>query len=435
VAASPKSSPQAVLDPPKRSGLQSFLDELGPGLITGAADDDPSGISTYSVAGASFGYATLWTALLSFPLMAAVQLMCARLGMVTGCGLASVIRTRYPRWVLWLACSLVIVANIFNIGADLGGMADAMQMMGGIRAYYWTPFFAALIIALLMWTSYGTMARVFKWLTLVLFAYVITAFLAHPNWSAVLRATFIPRIQWTRDYLAVLVGILGTTISPYLFFWQAAQEVEEDRQRGKTTVAQRRGSTNKELRIAQKDVITGMLLSNLVMYFLILTTGATLHIHGVTQIETAKQAAEALLPLAGKGAYLLFTMGLVGTGMLAVPVLAGSSAYAIAEAARWRSASLGARPQRARKFYAVIAIAIVVGLALDFAGFNAVRMLFWSAILNGLLAPPLVVMVVLLTSDRKVMGSRTNSRGMQTLGWICALVMSGAAIALLASWR
>jgi NRAMP (natural resistance-associated macrophage protein)-like metal ion transporter len=435
VAASPKSSPEAVLDPPKRSGLQSFLDELGPGLITGAADDDPSGISTYSVAGASFGYATLWTALLSFPLMAAVQLMCARLGMVTGCGLASVIRTRYPRRVLWLACSLVIVANIFNIGADLGGMADAMQMMSGIRAYYWTPFFAALIIALLMWTSYSTMARVFKWLTLVLFAYVITAFLAHPHWSAVLRATFIPHIQWTRDYLAVLVGILGTTISPYLFFWQAAQEVEEDRQLGKTTVAQRRGSTNKELRIAQKDVITGMLLSNLVMYFLILTTGATLHVHGVTQIETAKQAAEALLPLAGKGAYLLFTLGLVGTGMLAVPVLAGSSAYAIAEAAKWRSASLGILPQRARKFYAVIAIAIVVGLALDFAGFNAVRMLFWSAILNGLLAPPLVVMVVLLTSDRKVMGSRTNSRGMQTLGWICAVVMSGAAMALLASWR
>ncbi|HXP08098.1 MAG TPA: Nramp family divalent metal transporter [Acidobacteriaceae bacterium] len=411
------------------------MDELGPGLITGAADDDPSGISTYSVAGASFGYATLWTALLSFPLMAAVQLMCARLGMVTGCGLASVIRTRYPRWVLWLACSLVIVANIFNIGADLGGMADAMQMMSGIRAYYWTPFFAALIIALLMWTSYSTMARVFKWLTLVLFAYVITAFLAHPHWSAVLRATFIPRIQWTKDYLAVLVGILGTTISPYLFFWQAAQEVEEDRQRGKTTVAQRRGSTNKELRIAQKDVLTGMLLSNLVMYFLILTTGATLHVHGVTQIETAKQAAEALLPLAGKGAYLLFTLGLVGTGMLAVPVLAGSSAYAIAEAARWKSASLGILPQSARKFYAVIAVAIVVGLALDFAGFNAVRMLFWSAILNGLLAPPLVVMVVLLTGDRKVMGSRTNSRGMQTLGWICAVVMSGAAIAMLASWR
>jgi NRAMP (natural resistance-associated macrophage protein)-like metal ion transporter len=433
MTASRSTASQPVLDSPKRSGLQGFLDELGPGLITGAADDDPSGISTYSVAGASFGYATLWTALLSFPLMAAVQLMCARLGMVTGCGLASVIRTRYPRPILWLACSLVIVANIFNIGADLGGMADAMQMMSGIRAYYWTPIFSALIIVLLMWTSYGTMARVFKWLTLVLFAYVITAFLAHPHWPAVVRATFIPHVEWTKDYFAVLVGILGTTISPYLFFWQAAQEVEEDRERGKVTVAQRRGSTNLELRIAQKDVITGMLLSNLVMYFLILTTGATLHLHGVTQIETAKQAAEALLPLAGKGAYLLFTLGLVGTGMLAVPVLAGSSAYAIGEAAKWRSASLSAKPERARKFYAVIAIAIVVGLALDFARFNAVKMLFWSAILNGLLAPPLVVMVVLLTSDRKVMGSRANSRAMQALGWTCAAVMSTAAVALLAS--
>jgi NRAMP (natural resistance-associated macrophage protein)-like metal ion transporter len=435
MTASRGTASQPVLDSPKRFGLQGFLDELGPGLITGAADDDPSGISTYSVAGASFGYATLWTALLSFPLMAAVQLMCARLGMVTGCGLASVIRTRYPRPILWLACSLVIVANIFNIGADLGGMADAMQMMSGIRTYYWTPIFAALIIALLMWTSYKTMARVFKWLTMVLFAYVITAFLAHPHWPAVVRATFIPHVEWTKDYFAVLVGILGTTISPYLFFWQAAQEVEEDRERGKTTVAQRRGSTNLELRIAQKDVITGMLLSNLVMYFLILTTGATLHVHGVTQVETAKQAAEALLPLAGKGAYLLFTLGLVGTGMLAVPILAGSSAYAIGEAAKWRSASLCAKPQRARKFYAVIAVAIVLGLALDFAGFNAVKMLFWSAILNGLLAPPLVVMVVLLTSDRKVMGSRVNSLGMRTLGWICAIVMSAAAFALLAFLR
>jgi NRAMP (natural resistance-associated macrophage protein)-like metal ion transporter len=400
-------------------------------LITGAADDDPSGISTYSVAGASYGYATLWTALLSFPLMAAVQLMCARLGMVTGCGLASVIRTRYPRWVLWFACSLVIVANIFNIGADLGGMADAMQMITGIRAFYWTPLFAALITGLLFWTSYRTIARVFKWLTLVLFAYVITAFLARPDWGAVVRATFIPHIEWTKSYIAVLVGILGTTISPYLFFWQAAQEVEEDRDHGKTTVAQRRGSTNKELRIARTDVITGMLLSNVVMYFLILTTAATLNAHGMKNIETARQAAEALRPLAGKGAYWLFTLGLVGTGMLAVPVLAGSCAYAIAEGAKWRSASLNVKPQVARKFYAVIAVAILVGLAFDFAGLNAVKMLFWSAILNGLLAPPLVIMVALLTSDRRVMGDRVNSRGMQALGWICALIMSAAAIALL----
>jgi NRAMP (natural resistance-associated macrophage protein)-like metal ion transporter len=426
---------QAELRPTSHRGLQRFLKELGPGLITGAADDDPSGISTYSVAGASYGYATLWTALLSFPLMAAVQLMCARLGMVTGCGLASVIRTRYPRWVLWFACALVIVANVFNIGADLGGMADAMQMVTGIRAWYWTPFFAALITGLLFWTSYRLMARVFKWLTMVLFAYVITAFLARPDWAAVARATVIPHIEWTKDYIAVLVGILGTTISPYLFFWQAAQEVEEDKDHGKATVAQRRGSTNEELRMARTDVITGMLLSNLVMYFLILTTAATLNVHGIKHIETAKQAAEALRPLAGKGAYWLFTLGIIGTGMLAVPVLAGSSAYAIAEGARWRSASLNVRPQLARRFYAVIATAMLVGLALDFAGLNAVKMLFWSAILNGLLAPPLVIMVVLLTSDRKVMKDRINSRGMQMLGWTCALIMSAAAVALLAFLR
>ncbi|HYK36537.1 Nramp family divalent metal transporter [Alloacidobacterium sp.] len=411
--------------------LQRFLAELGPGLVTGAADDDPSGISTYSVAGASFGYATLWTALLSFPLMAAVQLMCARLGMVTGRGLASVIRSRYPRWVLWFACSLVIVANVFNIGADLAGMADAMQMVSGIRAYLWTPFFACLIMGLLFWTSYRLMARTLKWLTLVLFAYVVTAFLARPDWIAVIRSTFTPHLEWNKDYISVLVGILGTTISPYLFFWQAAQEVEEDRDHGKMTVTQRRGSTNKELRVAKRDVITGMLLSNLIMYFLILTTAATLHAHGNKGIETAKQAAAALRPLAGAGAYWLFTLGIIGTGMLAVPVLAGSSAYAIAEGARWRSASLNLEPGLARKFYAVIAAAILVGLAFDYAKLNAVRMLFLSAVLNGLLAPPLIIMVVLLTSDRKVMGNRVNSPGLRTLGWACVLIMSAAAIALL----
>jgi NRAMP (natural resistance-associated macrophage protein)-like metal ion transporter len=417
------------------AGLEGFLKELGPGLITGAADDDPSGISTYSVAGASFGYATLWTALLSFPLMAAVQLMCARLGMVTGLGLASVIRTRYSRWVLWFACSLVAIANVFNIGADLGGMAEATQMITGIRAYFWAPFFAAVILGLLLWTSYRTMARIFKWLTLVLFAYVITAFLARPDWTAVMRATFVPHIEFSKQYMAVLVGILGTTISPYLFFWQAAQEVEEDRDRGKTTVAKRKGATNKELSSARRDVITGMLLSNTVMYFLILTTAATLNAHGLKDIETAKQAAEALRPLAGRGAYLLFTLGLIGTGMLAVPVLAGSCAYVIAEAAKWRSASLNLEPKLAGKFYAIIGVSIAVGLAFDFAGFNAVKMLFWSAILNGLLAPPLVVMVVLLTSDKKVMGHCVNSISMKVLGWACALIMSAAAMGLLWSIR
>lgn len=416
---------------PAPSPLQKFFKDLGPGVITGAADDDPSGISTYSVAGATFGYTGLWTALFTFPLMAAVQLMCARLGMVIGQGLAAVIRKRYSRWILWPSCALLLIANIFNIGADLGGMADAMQMVTGVRAYFWTPLFACAIVALLFLTSYRAMARVLKWLTLVLFAYVITAFLAQPDWSTVLRATFIPHIEWTKSFMSVLVGIFGTTISPYLFFWQAAEEVEEDREHGKSTVAQRRGSTDEELAIAKKDVITGMAFSNLVMYFIILTTAATLHAHGITKIDTAQQAAEALRPLAGQGAYWLFTLGLIGTGMLAVPVLAGSCAYAIAESAGWRSASLNRKPHRARRFYAVIAISVLVGLVFNYAGFNAVKMLFWSAVLNGVLAPPLVILIVLLTSDSKVMGKRTNSPRMRLLAWLCAAVMTAAAVALL----
>jgi NRAMP (natural resistance-associated macrophage protein)-like metal ion transporter len=411
--------------------IADFGANLGPGLITGAADDDPSGISTYSVAGAVFGYSFLWTALLSFPLMAAVQLMCARLGMVTGRGLGGAIRLRYSPWVLWPACALLIFANVFNIGADLGGMAAAMQMVTGIQSYYWTPFFALLITGLLVWTSYNLIERVFKWLALVLFAYVITAFLARPDWAAVFHGTFLPHVAWTRSYMSVLVGILGTTISPYLFFWQAAEEVEEDRKHGKTTVAARRGSTNRELKAAREDVFTGMFFSNLVMFFIILTTAATLHAHGVTNIETAKQASEALRPLAGPGAYWLFTLGLIGTGMLGVPVLAGSCSYAIAEAASWKAASLNDKPRRAPRFYIVIAGAMLVGLALDFAGLNPVKMLFWSAVINGVLAPPLVVLVVLLTSDKKVMGRRTNSRGAMVLGWICAALMTAAALGLL----
>jgi NRAMP (natural resistance-associated macrophage protein)-like metal ion transporter len=411
--------------------LQQFFRNLGPGLITGAADDDPSGISTYSVAGAAFGYAGLWTALFSFPLMTAVQLMCARLGMVTGRGLAGVIRIQYPPWVLWLACGLLIIANVFNIGADLGGMGDAMQMVTGIDSYFWTPLFALLIIVLLFRTSYRSMVRIFKWLTLVLFAYVITAFLAKPHWKEVLHATLVPHLEWSRAYISVLVGILGTTISPYLFFWQAAQEVEEDREQGKTSIAQRRGATDEELSAATKDVTTGMFVSNLVMYFIILTTAATLNAHGVKHIETAKQASDALRPLAGQGAYWLFTLGLIGTGMLAVPVLAGSCAYAIAEAARWRAASLGKKPRLAPRFYGIIAVAVLVGLALDYAGLNAVKMLFWSAVVNGVLAPPLVILVVLITSNKKVMGKRTNSVGAKILGWLCAAAMSFAAVALL----
>jgi Mn2+/Fe2+ NRAMP family transporter len=310
-------------------------------------------------------------------------------------------------------------------------MADALHMVTGLPPYLGTPLFAAIIVGLLFWTSYRSIAKIFKWLTLVLFAYVITAFLVRPAWLHVLRSTFIPHLEWSRAYISVLVGILGTTISPYLFFWQAAQEVEADRDRGKTTVAQRRGSTSKELATAAKDVVTGMLFSNLVMYFIILTTAVTLNAHGMKHIETAKQAAEALRPLAGKGAYWLFTLGLIGTGMLGVPVLAGSCAYAIAEAARWKAASLGKPFHWGSRFYGVIAASVLVGLALNWARLNAVKMLFWSAVLNGVLAPPLVVLVVLLTSDKKVMGKHANSRNAKILGWTCAVLMSAAAMALL----
>ena len=414
--------------------LRRFFRRLGPGLITGAADDDPSGISTYSVTGAAFGYAPLWTALFTFPLMTAVQMMCARLGMVTGEGLAGVIRRQYSKWVLWSACALLVIANTVNIGADLGGMADVTEMVTGISSIFWTPFYALIIGSFLIWSSYYAIARIFKWLTLVLFSYVAAAFFSKPDWAAVLQSTFIPHIEWSAAYWATLVGLFGTTISPYLFFWQSSQEVEEERKQGSLTVEARKGATDSELRKSRNDVVTGMLFSNLIMYFIILTTAATLHAHGKTAITTAKDAAEALRPMAGNGAYWLFSLGLIGAGMLGVPVLAGSSAYAVSEAARWRG-SLSDRPGLSREFYGVIALGLILGLALDFAGFNAISMLFWAAVVNGVLAPPLIVIVLLLTSNPKVMGARANPRWLAVLGWITVAVMTAASCAMFATWK
>lgn len=427
-----KKKKKSKLDSVTPRGVRHFFADLGPGLITGAADDDPSGISTYSVTGASFGYAPLWTALFSFPLMAAVQMMCARLGMVTGRGLASNLRRNYPRGIVWAACALLIVANVVNIGADLGGMAEATGMMTGISQYIWTPIYAALIISLLFWTSYSRIAKIFKWLTLILFAYIIAAFLARPDWGAVLRSTFVPHVQWSSNYLAAFVGILGTTISPYLFFWQSSQEVEEEREMGRRTVREREGASNEDILKSRKDVLTGMFFSNLVMYFIILTTAATLHAQGKTSIDTAQQAAEALKPLAGNFASLLFTLGLIGTGMLAVPVLAGAAAYAIAEAGVWRG-TLEDEPRMAKKFYAVVAVSMLVGLLLNYVGIHAVRMLFLAAVLNGVLAPPLIVLVVLLTSNKKVMGKRVNPPVLKWLGWATAVIMAAAAIGMFAT--
>jgi NRAMP (natural resistance-associated macrophage protein)-like metal ion transporter len=415
--------------------LVRYFKLLGPGLVTGASDDDPSGITTYSIAGASFGYGMLWTALLTLPLTIAVQLICARIGLVSGSGLAGAVRRHYPRPFLYAACLLLLAANVFNIAADLGGMAESVRMLTGLPAFVSVPLFGAAILTGTVYTSYATFARYLKWLTAVLFAYIAAAFLAGPDWGAVLRATFLPSIRWDALYVGTLVGVLGTTISPYLFFWQASQEVEEDKARGQHTAAQRRGATDHELADARLDVTTGIVFSNVVFYFIILTTGSTLYRAGHREIETARQAAEALKPLAGEGAYLLFTLGLVGTGLLAVPVLAGSASFAVAELFGWR-AGLDLSPRRGRGFYLVFTGAVVAGMLLDVLDTNPIRMLFLSAVLNGVLAPPLLLLVMLVGNNRAIMGARTNGPWLNALGWGATLLMTAAAGAFFwTSWR
>ncbi len=402
---------------------------LGPGLVSGASDDDPSGITTYSIAGAALGYGLLWTALATFPLMAAVQLICARIGLVSGRGLAGAMRRQYPRPFLAVACVLLLTANVFNISADLSGMAEAAEMLTGIWSAVFVPLFGLSILAVTVYTSYATFARYLKWLTAVLFAYVITAFLANPDWKNVLWASVVPDVSRDPSYVATLVGILGTTISPYLFFWQASQEVEEEKAHGHWTLAQRRGASEHQLRDARLDVNTGMFFSNLVMYFIILSAAATLYRAGQRDIQTARQAAEALRPLAGEAAYLLFGLGLIGTGLLAIPILAGSASFAVSELFAW-PASLNVPPRRARRFYLVLAGAIVGGMLLQVFATSAIRMLFLSALINGVLAPPLLVLVMLVGSNRSIMGEHTNGFWLNLLGWTATALMTAAAVAL-----
>jgi len=418
----------------KRSPLVRYLKILGPGLVTGAADDDPSGITTYSMAGASLGYGMLWMAVVTFPLMAAVQLICARVGLVTGRGLAAAIRSHYPRPFIYVACLLLLVANVFNIAADLSGMAGVTHMLIGVPALVSVPIVGALILIITIYSTYATFARYLKWLTAVLLAYVVTAFLAKPDWGQVALATLMPRLQWDSLYVTTMVAVLGTTISPYLFFWQASHEVEEEKAQGRRSLAERRGATAHELADARLDVGTGMFFSNLVMFFIMLATGATLHASGKTEIESARQAAEALRPLAGDSAYLLFAAGLVGTGLLAVPILAGSASFAIAEVFGWR-AGLDLRPRRGRGFYLVFAGAVIAGMALNLAGTNPIRMLFLSALLNGLLAPPLLLLVMLVGNNRTIMGERANGPWLNVLGWLATALMSLAAVAFFVTAR
>ena len=407
--------------------LVRYFKLLGPGLVTGASDDDPSGITTYSVAGASLGYGMLWTAIATFPLMAAVQLICARIGLVTGRGLAGAVRRHYPRPFLYAACLLLLAANVFNIAADLAGMAESARMLTGVPALIWVLLFGVAILIVTVYASYGTLARWLKWLTGVLLAYVAAAFLAKPDWRAALAASVLPTFRWDALFVATLVGVLGTTISPYLFFWQASQEVEEEKARGRSTAASRRGASDHELRDARLDVNTGMFFSNLVMYFIILATASTLNRGGIQEIETAREAAEALRPLAGDAAYFLFAVGLIGTGFLAVPVLAGSASFAVAELFGWR-AGLDLSPRRGRRFYLVFAYAMLGGMLLDLVQTSPIRMLFLAAVLNGILAPPLLVLVMLVSSNPNIMGERTNGPWLNILGWTATVLMTAAAV-------
>src|SRR5437763_4889208 len=414
----------------RQTGLvRHFFSALGPGLITGAADDDPSGIATYTIAGAQLGTSLLWTALLTWPLMGCVQFICARIGMVTGLGLGAALKKKIPRWMLVLAALALFGANSINIGADLFGMADAGEMLSGFNSHLLIILFG---IAIAFWTvrcSYDQIAAILKWLALCLFAYVVTAFVVKPHWATIVRDTFVP--TWPKNHATWqnLVAILGTTISPYLFFWQSSQEVETEKTMGRRIVVQRRNATRREIFDRKLDVGTGTFFSNFVMYFIILTAAVTLHQHGKTSIETSKQAAEALRPFAGTLAYFLYTAGLIGVGLLAIPTLTGSAAYAFAETFKWKE-GLDKSFKGARPFYTVLIFSTLVGIAMDFLNINPVKALFWTAVINGLLAPFLLVGILFVACDRKLMQDQPSSMLSRVVVVITTIAMFAAAIGM-----
>ena len=419
---------------PPRERFVRFLKNLGPGLITGAADDDPSGISTYSVTGAATGFSMLWVALITTPMMAVVQGMCARIGMVTGIGLAAQMRKSFPLWLSMSLAIIVVVANTFNIGADFAGMAASANMVFGLPILLWVAVFGALLIYVDIFLSYRLLSRIFKWLTVTLFAYIVTAFIVRPNWLDVLRHAVIPEVHFNGLWITTLVGVLGTTISPYLFFWQASLMVEQEKQLGRTTIAQRRGATSQEISDMHVDVNTGMALSNMVMFFIITTTAVTLYAHGKHDIATAQEAAQALRPLAGDFAYLLFAVGMIGTGMLAIPVLAGSSAYVASEVLHFRT-GLNETPGRASKFYAILAGGVIIGAIMNVVHVDPIKALFYSAVLNGVAAVPLLYAVVHLASSAKVMGRWKSSLVARLWGWTTFALMTIAAILMFVFWN
>lgn len=409
-------------------------DVLGPGLITGASDDDPSGIATYSQAGAQFGYTLGWTLLLTYPLMCAIQMISAEVGRVTGQGLAKNMRRHYPAPVLYLLVGLLLVANTINLGADLGAMAAAVRLLIPGPAVLYVGGFAIITVVLEVFTSYSRYASILRWLTLSLFAYVATVFAVGVPWLTVGRNLVLPHLEFSGGYFTVVVAVFGTTISPYLFFWQAAEEVEDERKNPKAKpLVKAPEQAPSELARIQLDTLVGMAFSNIIALFILLTTAATLNAHGIKDIQTSAQAAEALRPIAGEFAFVVFALGIVGTGMLAVPVLAGSAAYALGEALRWR-VGLSQKPRRAKAFYGAIAAATLVGAAINFSPLDPIKALFWSAVINGVAAVPIMIMIMHLGSRRTVMGQFTLGLGLKTFGWLATAVMAAAAIGMFATW-
>jgi NRAMP (natural resistance-associated macrophage protein)-like metal ion transporter len=418
-----KEPESTVIDPVERSWIR----RLGPGLITGAADDDPSGIGTYSQAGAQFGYHLLWTLLLTYPLMAAIQLVSATIGRVTGKGLASNIREHYPRWLLYSAVLLLIVANVINIAADLSAMGASAQLLVGTPQQLNVVVLGGLSAALQIFVPYERYARLLKWIALTLLAYVAVALILPIRWGDVAHALVQPRFSLTSDYLTTIVAVLGTTISPYLFFWQASQEVEEMKSEpGQKPLRRVPHQAPAQLRRISFDTWIGMGVSNIIAFFIVLTAAATLNLHHI-DVKTSADAARALEPIAGRFAYVLFALGIIGTGLLALPVLAGSAAYAAAGSFRWRS-SLSLHLALAREFYAVIAFAIVGGVAITFMHFDPIRALYWSAVINGVTAVPIMAVIMLMARSRRIMGEFAVKGPLAWGGWIATIAMAIAAV-------
>ena len=406
---------------------RSPLAVLGPGLVTGAADDDPSGIGTYSQVGAQFGYALPWPLLFSLPLMAAIQEICARIGASTGRGIAQNLKEHYPRPLLRFVVVLLLVANVINLGADLGAMGAAMGLLVPGPVLPMTILFGIVSILLEVFVSYDRYAAVLKWATMSLFSYFAVVLLAHVDWWAAVKGTVIPEFTFDNDHVMALVAVLGTTISPYLFFWQSGQEVEEQHRRHTKPLCVSPRTAGPELQRIRTDTLVGMAFSNLTAIVIVIATAATLHQSGIVQIESAVEAASALRPLAGDLAFALFALGIVSTGLLAVPVLAGSAAYAVAESFGWRE-GLNHRLREAKAFYAVIALATLAGVAMNFLSINPMRALYWSAVVNGLLAPPLMVVTMLIARNRAIMGDLVIGRGLACGGWLSTAVMTGVAM-------